>query len=72
MAIHYKNQEPVILAVIRGMRLTGWSGDFDGLRIFAVSNWGECGLYYRRQQKPAGDHDENGQRRHSAEIIYTP
>jgi hypothetical protein len=37
MRIRYKNQELVIFAMKMGMRLIGWSGDFDGLRIFAVS-----------------------------------
>ena len=39
MRIRYKNQEPLILAMKMEMRLIGWSGDFDGLRIFAVSGW---------------------------------
>jgi len=38
--ICYKNQERLILAMNLGMKLIGWSGDFYGLRIFAVSNWG--------------------------------
>ena len=40
MKIRYKNQEPLILAMKMEMRLIGWSGDFDGLRIFAVSGLG--------------------------------
>ena len=39
MRIRYKNQEPLILAMKMGMRLRGWSGDFGGLRMFAVSGW---------------------------------
>jgi len=35
--ICYKNQERLILAMNLGMRLIGWSGDFYGWRIFAVS-----------------------------------
>jgi hypothetical protein len=35
--IRYENQEPLILAMKMGMRLRGWSGDFGGLRMFAVS-----------------------------------
>jgi hypothetical protein len=44
MIIRYKNQEPLILAMKMGMRLIGWSGDFGGLRMFAVS--GRDDVYY--------------------------
>jgi hypothetical protein len=37
MKIRYKYQEPVIWAMNLGMRLRGWSGDFEGLRMFAIS-----------------------------------
>jgi hypothetical protein len=40
MIIRYKNQASVILALNVGMRSTGWNGDLDGLRMFAVSGWG--------------------------------
>jgi hypothetical protein len=40
MIIRYKkNQEPLIMAMKMGMRSIGWSGDFDGLRMFAISGW---------------------------------
>jgi hypothetical protein len=44
MIIRYKNQEPLIFAMKMGMRLIGWSGDFGGLRMFAVS--GRDDVYY--------------------------
>lgn len=37
--ICYKSPERLILALNIGIRITGWSADFLGLRIFAVSNW---------------------------------
>jgi len=44
MIIRYKNQEPLILAMKIRMRLIGWSGNFDGFRMFAVS--GRDDVYY--------------------------
>lgn len=43
--ICYKNQERLILAMNLGMKLIGWSGDFYGLGIFAVSNYRAYGLF---------------------------
>jgi hypothetical protein len=34
MVIRYENQEPVFLAMILRIKLTGWRGDFDGLRVY--------------------------------------
>jgi hypothetical protein len=34
MVIRYKNQEPVIMVMILRIKLTGWRGNFDGLRVY--------------------------------------